>query len=80
METHSSKPWNARIVEGIKSIKQHSDRTVAAHKAKCRATYDIQLEPIFKAEQALQLNWNDQSARDKLNEAQLNLNISDNKN
>lgn len=72
---NTNRSWNARFAGSLKAIKLYSDQKLAARKAQRKETYEAQFAPIFEAELALQSDWNNQLARDQLNEAQIALHI-----
>nr|PNR51556.1 hypothetical protein PHYPA_010743 [Physcomitrium patens] len=75
MALNSDKTWNARFVEGLKTLKYYSDQKTSAYRAQRSEAFTTQLTPVIEAEQALQHNWNDQWAKDTLNLAQIELHM-----
>lgn len=73
IRTHSGKTWNLRIAKALEAVK---DCNLQETKTRCQTRefdFSNQFKDMFEGELQLQENWNDQEARDRLNEAQTTL-------
>ncbi|KAG0591318.1 hypothetical protein KC19_1G166400, partial [Ceratodon purpureus] len=65
--------WNYRIAQALQAVKKSSDEETKRRKQKWTTEFEEQFIEVYDAEIMLQENWNNQEAREKLNEAQAQL-------